>query len=119
MQKIIILLLLIANFGSAQTKTKKNTKNLKPQMLEISCGQCQFGLKQPGCTLAVKIGKKAFFVKGKFIDDFGDAHATQGLCNAVLKAEVTGVLNNDIFEAAEINILPIVTNEKTLPENEK
>lgn len=64
--------------------------------VEASCGQCQFGLKGEGCKLAVRIDGKAYFVKGTDIDSHGDAHAKDGFCEAIRKAEVQGeVVNNE------------------------
>ena len=65
--------------------------------VEVACGQCQFKMTGKGCTLAVKINGKAYFVDKANIDDFGDAHATMGFCNAIRKAQVQGVVNKGKF----------------------
>jgi hypothetical protein len=50
----------------------------KPQIVEASCGQCQFGMEGHGCELAVRIDGKSYFVDGSSIDSHGDAHAKDG-----------------------------------------
>ncbi|WP_165929482.1 DUF6370 family protein [Pseudocnuella soli] len=80
--------------------------------VEASCGQCRFGLKGDGCSLAVRIDGKAYFVDGSNIDDHGDAHATDGFCNAIRKAEVKGKVANDRFVATYFKLLPATTPKK-------
>jgi hypothetical protein len=82
-------------------------KNEEKQTVEVSCGQCQFGLtSQDGCDLAVRIDDKSYFVDGADIDDFGDAHDIDtGFCEAVRKAEVTGNLVEDRFEVTSVKLL--------------
>jgi len=79
----------------------------KKQIVEVSCGQCQFGLtSQKGCDLAVRIDSTAYFVDGADIDDFGDAHDEEsGFCLTVRKAEVNGELLNDRFQLSSIKLL--------------
>lgn len=79
---------------------------LKSQIVEASCGECQFGLKGKGCDLAVRIDGKAYFVDGTKIDDHGDAHAKDGFCEAVRKAEVTGKIVNNRFLVTSFALLP-------------
>ena len=75
------------------------------QTAEISCGQCQFELEGDGCSLAVKIDNKAYFVDGFGIDDFGDAHdENSGFCNVVRKGEVKGNIENNKFIASSITL---------------
>lgn len=83
------------------------SNNPKKQLVELSCGQCQFGMKsQKGCDLAVRIDNKAYFVGGANIDDFGDAHDKEtGFCETVRKAEVVGKLTNDRFEITSVKLL--------------
>lgn len=95
--------------ASAQTAPKKAeaAKVVKNQVVEIACGECQFKMKGKDCELAVRIDGKPYFVDGKSIDDFGDAHGEHGFCNAVSKAEVTGEIVNNRFKAKEIKLLPV------------
>ncbi|RZK17042.1 MAG: hypothetical protein EOO86_13550, partial [Pedobacter sp.] len=76
----------------AQTVPKKQLSNqlINNQVVDIACGECQFKMKGKDCDLAVRINGKSYFVDGKGIDDFGDAHGEHGFCNAVSKAEVSG-----------------------------
>lgn len=76
------------------------------RVVEASCGSCKFGLKADDCALAVKIDGKAYFVDGTGIDDHGDAHAKEGFCNAVRKAEVKGKIKGDRFQASYFKLLP-------------
>lgn len=79
-----------------------------PVIGEAACGQCQFGLKtQPGCDLAIRYEGKSYFVDGIKMDDLGDAHAVDGLCNAVRKARATGQFANGRFGASKIELLPV------------
>lgn len=74
---------------------------------EASCGQCQFGLKAKGCDLAVRLDGNSYFVDGTSIDQHGDAHATDGFCEAIRKAEVQGAVINGRFKATYFKLLPI------------
>ncbi|MGY8908577.1 MAG: DUF6370 family protein [Flavobacteriales bacterium] len=83
-----------------------NSKEIK-QVAEVSCGQCKFELdSEEGCSLAVRINEKAYFVEGFKIDDFGDAHDEHtGFCNVIRKAEVTGKVIDDKFVASSIELV--------------
>ncbi|MGK0253896.1 MAG: hypothetical protein ACI9OE_001376 [Mariniflexile sp.] len=100
MKKVIFVCSLFLAMACAENNAKK-------QIVELSCGQCQFDLKsQKGCDLAVRINNNAYFVDGANIDDFGDAHdETTGFCEAIRKAEVTGELVNDRFKVSSIKLL--------------
>lgn len=106
MKKIVLLLLTLVSFGvSAQEK-----KEIKNQVVEASCGQCNFGMtSKKGCDLAVKIDGHSYFVEGTKIDQHGDAHAKDGFCNAVRKAKVSGEIKNDTFVATDFALV----DEKT------
>jgi hypothetical protein len=69
----------------------------KIQIVDVACGECKFGLPGKSCDLAVRINGKSYFVQGTKIDDHGDAHAKEGFCNAVSKAEVQGEIVGDRF----------------------
>ena len=110
--KGIILTFCIGFFAftaHAQTTPQKTAtaKVVTKQVVDIACGECQFKMKGKDCELAVKIDGKPYFVDGKGIDDFGDAHGKHGFCNAVSKAEVTGEIVNNRFKAKEIKLLPV------------
>ncbi len=77
----------------------------KIQRVETACGECQFHLKGKGCDLAVRIDGKAYFVDGTKIDDHGDAHAKDGFCNAIRKADVQGTLVENRFKATYFKLV--------------
>jgi hypothetical protein len=79
------------------TTLNKLDPTKKTMLVEASCGQCQFKMAGKGCTLAVRIKGKAYFVDKAHIDAFGDAHAKEGFCNAISKARVQGTVVNNKF----------------------
>ena len=98
--------------GACATESPDNADNndeesgaISSKVVEASCGQCQFGLPGSGCDLAVAWGGRAYYVDGSHIDDHGDAHAPNGMCNAVLKARVSGTLLDDRFQATEFEVV--------------
>lgn len=94
------LFLLVCLAVTAQDKTKV-------QVVEVSCGQCQFGMKANGCDLAVRLDGKTYFLDGTKIDEHGDAHAEDGFCNAVRQAEVIGEIKDGRFVATYFKLLPL------------
>ena len=91
---------------NAQEKVKK-------QIVEASCGQCQFGMTdKKGCDLAVRIDGKPYFVEGTNLDDHGDAHAHDGFCSAVRKAEVVGEIKGNSFVVSSFKLLPLTKEKK-------
>jgi hypothetical protein len=101
------LLLLCATVVFAQHKEPKMVPDpaKKMQEVEASCGQCKFGLKGKGCTLAVRVDSKAYFVDGSDIDSHGDAHADDGFCNKIRKAKVQGEVVNERFKATYFQLV--------------
>jgi hypothetical protein len=77
----------------------------KVDVVETACGQCKFGMKGKGCSLAVRINGHAYFVDGTSIDEHGDAHAKDGFCNAIRKAEVQGVVVDNRYRATWFKLL--------------
>jgi hypothetical protein len=103
MKKLLYLVILFtATLTSAQDKKEEP----KPQIVEASCGQCQFGMEGHGCELAVRIDGKSYFVDGSSIDSHGDAHANDGFCTAIRKAEVVGKVIDNRFKATSFTVLP-------------
>jgi hypothetical protein len=80
------------------------TKEL--MVVDASCGQCKLGLPGKSCDLAVRIDGKAYFVDGSNIDSHGDAHAKDGFCSAIRKAEVQGTVVDNRFKATYFKLLP-------------
>ncbi|WP_309608487.1 DUF6370 family protein [Flavobacterium sp.] len=90
---------------SMNAQEKKEAK--KSQIVDVACGQCKFGMVSLGCDLAVRIDGKSYFVEGTNLDDHGDAHAKDGFCSAIRKAEVEGEIVGDKFMASSFKLLPI------------
>jgi len=86
-------------------------KSKKIMVVDASCGECNFGLKGKSCDLAVRINGKAYFVDGTKIDEHGDAHAKDGFCEAVRKAEVQGEVVDNRFKATYFKLLPNETKK--------
>ena len=104
----MFLVCIICNtvFGQQnETKKLKNTDTKQIQIVEAACGQCQFKLPGKSCDLAVRINGKAYFVDGANIDEHGDAHGTDGFCNAISKAEVKGEIVDGIFKATYFKLV--------------
>ncbi|MDG5490394.1 DUF6370 family protein [Psychroserpens sp. SPM9] len=97
MKKLALLLSLSLSFACA---------NSEKQIVEVSCGQCQFGLTtQEGCDLAVRIDDKAYFVDGAHIDDFGDAHdENTGFCEVIRTGEVSGEILENRFKVSSLEL---------------
>ena len=110
MKQIIFLFggLFFASVLFGQNTDNKITKPdpaKKIMVVEASCGECQFKMKGDDCDLAVRIDGKCYFVDGTKIDSHGDAHAKDGFCNAVRKAEVQGEVVNNRFQVTYFKLL--------------
>jgi hypothetical protein len=105
----ILIILIATGIASAQTELKdihKPDPHQKIMVVETACGKCQLGLKGKSCELAIRINGKAYYVDGTGIDDHGDAHADDGFCNAIRKAEVQGKIVKGRFKATYFKLLP-------------
>lgn len=80
-----------------------NTKKIL--VVEAACGECKFHMHGSDCELAVRINGKTYFVDGADIDDYGNAHDTDGFCNAIRKAEVQGEIVNNRFKLTYFKLL--------------
>ncbi|MEI2750826.1 MAG: DUF6370 family protein [Ferruginibacter sp.] len=103
----ILLFFLITNPSFAQ---QKNTTHLidttrKLYQVEAACGECQFKSKGNSCDLAIRMNGVVYFVDGTKIDDHGDAHAKNGFCNAIRKAQVQGEIKEGRFVATYFKLL--------------
>ena len=100
MKKILFNLLFLIPMSSVFSQDSTFAKidpSKKVSIVEASCGQCQFKMSGKGCTLAVRINGKPYFVDKAHIDGFGDAHAKMGFCNAIRKAKVQGEIVDNKF----------------------
>jgi len=104
---LIAFTFLVSIAFSQKTDLKVMTPDPKKKIMvvEAACGECQFKLKGDDCDLAVRIDGKAYFVDGTNIDSHGDAHAKDGFCNAVRKAEVQGEVMNNRFKVTYFKLL--------------
>lgn len=109
MKKIFLFVFL---FSVALVNAQDKKEQPKTQIVEASCGQCQFGMQAKGCDLAVRIDGKSYFVDGTSLDQHGDAHAEDGFCSAIRKAEVTGAVVDNRFKATSFKLLPLTAPAK-------
>ena len=116
--RIIIILIFIINIiyagcGSCQgDKTPTNkpihekstvntlimsipTNGLIDGLVITSCGKCNLGTDDRGCSLSAKIGDTIYPVKGTSVHDHGDAHSSTGFCSAVRVAWVKGKIKKN------------------------
>jgi hypothetical protein len=112
MKTVIILLCSLFFTGSVFAQTAAGINAVpdsakKTQVFQVACGSCKFGLSGKDCALAVWIKGKARYADGVHIDSLGDAHAPDGLCNMVRKAEVQGELVDNRFKISYIRLLPL------------
>ena len=103
---------LFATVSAQDSKMSKPDSTKKILIVEAACGQCQLGLGGKSCDLAVRIDGKSYFVDGTTIDEHGDAHAKEGFCNAISKAEVQGEIVNNRFKATYFKLIPVAAATK-------
>ncbi len=112
----IILFTLFVHPSIAQKNAQPDSTR-KIQIVEASCGQCQFHMAGKGCDLAIRINGKSYFVDGTSIDDHGDAHAKDGFCEAISKAKVQGEIVNNRFMATYFKLMPPEDKKETKNKN--
>ncbi len=110
MKKLILFTILSLVISTAFSQQSANNISIvdstkKIIKVHMACGQCQFHMAGKGCSLAVKIKGKTYFVEGAVIDDFGDAHAADGFCETIRKGEAQGKVVNGKFVATYMKIL--------------
>jgi Family of unknown function (DUF6370) len=119
MKSLYFLLVFFAGCLTAHAQntaaTAKPDPKKKLQTVEASCGQCKFGLPGQGCELAVRINGKAYYVDGTAIDEHGDAHAADGFCEAIRKAQVQGEVVDNRFKATYFKLVANKKKKKTKP----
>jgi hypothetical protein len=104
MKKILTFLFVLS---STLILAQAKKENSKIQIVEASCGQCQFKMEGKSCDLAVRIDGKSYFVEGTNIDSHGDAHADDGFCASIRKAEVIGEIKDNKFVVTHFKLLPL------------
>ncbi len=92
-----------AQHTNSKVAVPDSTKKI--MVVEASCGECNFKMQGKSCDLAVRINGKSYFVDGTAIDQHGDAHASDGFCEAIRKAEVQGEIVNNRFKATYFKLL--------------
>lgn len=104
---VLISILTVGFFSISAAQSKVNSIVVSDSLYhaEVSCGTCMFKMKGSGCDLAVKINGHCYVVKGAGIDDYGDAHAADGFCNAIRKAKVWGSFKEEVFVARKIELI--------------
>jgi len=113
LKSCFVLACVIASIGCGKTETVSvdrvtavsSPTEIVNREVELSCGQCQFEMEGTGCDLTVRIDGQVYFVDGSSIDDHGDAHADDGLCNCIRKATVSGKIENGRLTATSIEQL--------------
>lgn len=106
-------LILISFTVQAQIKSTSQ-KRIDKKEVEIACGECMFKMPGKGCDLAVRIDGASYFVDGRGINEFGDAHADDGFCNAISKAIVTGEVIDGRFKAKSVQLTTVKKTEKPM-----
>ena len=83
---------------------------LANQVVEASCGECQFGMEGSGCDLAIRIDGRSYYVDGTSMGDHDDAHGEHGMCSCVRHATVSGEVQDNRFVATSFTLLPPETS---------
>lgn len=104
MKKAIFLVFALIGISIVCFAQKPKNKKVNDKIAEIACGECMFKMPGKGCDLAVRIDGKPYFVDGRAIDDFGDAHADDGFCNFIKKGKVSGEIVKSRFKAKSIQL---------------
>lgn len=103
---VAVILLHFHSLGQDSTTTKMViNKAQKTYTVNAACGTCIFKMKGNNCELAIQFNNNYYFVQGTSIDDHGDAHATDGFCNAAKKATVQGKVKNGKFVATYFKLI--------------
>jgi Family of unknown function (DUF6370) len=118
MKSILLVLFssLLVNVAAAQdTAMKMSAPDPAKKIIlaDASCGMCKFGMKGGDCALAVRINGKAYYVDGAHIDAYGDAHANDGFCNAIRKAQVQGEVVDGRFKAGYFKLIAAQAGKKS------
>jgi len=117
MKKLLIIsvfcgTLSFCGFSQARKPLRPDSTK-KIEIVEAACGECQLGQSGKSCDLAVRINGKTYFVDGTDIDSHGDAHAKDGFCNAIRKAEVQGEIVGNRFKVTYFKLIGTITTDPT------
>ena len=109
LRTLSLVMLLCASVGCSRSEERSAIEVSDSRVLdgrcEIACGQCLFDLAGEGCTLAIRWKGDAMFVDGSGIDDHGDAHAAEGLCNTIRSGDVRGEVKDGRFIAERLRLV--------------
>ena len=109
LRTLSLLVLLSSSIGCARSEDRPAIEVSDSRVLdgrcEVACGQCLFDLEGEGCTLAIRWQGDAMFVAGSGIDDHGDAHAAEGLCNMIRSGDVKGEVKDGRFIAQRLRLV--------------
>lgn len=76
---------------------------LRDQEIQIGCSMCIYKMAgSSDCELAALVDGKAYLVEGSGIDDHGDAHAADGLCNTARSAVATGRIEGGRLKVSKL-----------------
>lgn len=103
--KTLITLALAVALAACSPSVAEGIHELADQEVDAGCGQCQLGLEGDGCDLAVRVDGETYFVDGTDIDDHGDAHADDGLCNTLRRAKISGEIVDGRVEASSFELV--------------
>lgn len=109
--KTLSLIIVIAFLSTSALAQKTEHLNIpdttvKINVVEVSCGQCQFKMEGTGCDLALRMNGKFYYVDNTKIDQHGDAHAKDGFCESIRKAEVQGKIVDNRYKVSYFKLLP-------------
>lgn len=99
MKNILCLLVVLFSLNSCKSN------DITDEIVEASCGQCQFSMEGKGCDLAIRMNDNTYYVEGTNIDDHGDAHASDGFCEAIKKAKVSGLIRERKFIVTSFKLI--------------
>ena len=105
---LIIVIAFLSTNAFAQKTEHLNIPDttVKINVVEVSCGQCQFKMEGTGCDLALRMNGKSYYVDNTKIDQHGDAHAKDGFCESIRKAEVQGKIVDNRYKVSYFKLLP-------------
>ena len=98
-------LIIITIFSLSALTLKAQTKE-KPYKVLASCGTCNFGMSnENGCSLAIQMAGKHYWVDGSTLQDHGDEHAENGMCKTTRKAKVFGHIEGDTIYTSKFILI--------------